>query len=423
MKKICVFVFIFFTTSLSFFGQTYTGAIASVPGSSNGNTDAIAGCDDNCDEQALYTWFAPMNGKVCDGTQISGNYGGGSPGDHWPMQISVYVPSGCTVTVKAEYGGPNNLDANCGDSRMDQGGPDVFGINAGMNSPGTTIDGDYGTNCIGTCAAGPGGMNGDVLFGGVTNIGGTVGAPGCYKTGANGNSDVICTKTGVTNSGVTIWGMSNRADEIVTYTITGTAGTCTAVGYIVLPVEIIGFGAYRIADNAISVQWSTATETNNNYFMVEYSLDGLNFIPFKEIKGAGNSTSRKDYSCIFDVAIGSATPYFRLKQVDYNGNYKYSTIAVLGTALGYLKTIKQVNVYYSITQDKLIARFHLDAPSQINIQLYNIKGEEVYKSNTSFNEGDNEILIDTDNNTAGIYFLVYQNGSLDPVHIKVMVTK
>ena len=424
MKNSQLLILILFITSSTFFGQTFTGAIASAPDGSNGNTDAIAGCDPSCDEQSMYNWFLPMSGKVCNGTSHNGNYSGGSPGNHWPMQISIGIPSGCTVTVVAEYGAPSNASGNCPDSQMDQGGPDVFGINAGLNNPGTTIAGQYGSGCIGTCAAGPVGLNGDVLNGGATNIGGTTGAPGCFKIGSNGNSDVICTKTGLTNTGITVWGMSNRADEIVTYTITATAGTCTAIGYVVLPIEIIGVGAYRISDNKISVEWSTATETNNNYFMLEYSLGGVNFIPYKEVKGANNSNTRKDYSCIFDLDIGINKPYFRLKQVDYNGNYKYSTIVILGTSLGYHKTISLLNAYYSASQDKIIAKFHLDSPSQVNLNMYDITGKNVYEANTqNFNEGDVELTINAPD-MPGIYFIVYQGANGLQVHkIIIIISK
>jgi hypothetical protein len=431
MKKLGLFIGILLLVSKSFYGQTITGAIASVPdgGSPNSpNTDALAGCDNGCDEQTMYNWFAPMSGNVCDGTSVTGNYGGGSPGTHWPMQISVLVPSGCTVTAIAEYGGPCNkatggicdgTTAHCNDSQMDDGGPDVFGINNGFNSPGTTTSGQSGSGCIGVCSAGASGLTG-TLNGGSTNLNGTSGAPGCFMTSSGGNSDVICTASGITNTSITIWGMSNRGDEIITYTVTGT-GSCGTLGFVVLPVEIIGIGAYR-NDNGITVGWSTATETNNNYFMVEYSIDGTNFINYKEVKGAGNSNSRRDYTCNFMEDIGSYTPYFRLKQVDYNGNFKYSPIVTLGTMIGSPKSLSLVNAFYNTDNSSIVSKFKLGAPAQISFSLYNISGQEVYASTNIFNEGNNEFSIPAPD-VSGVYILLYQNGSSAPVHKKVMVTK
>ena len=442
MKKVGLFIAILLFISNNFFGQVVTGAISSAPDGSNGNTDAIAGCDNGCDEQTLFTWFAPMSGNVCNGTSVAGSYASG----HWPMQVSILIPSGCTVTVVAEYGGAcntatgaacDNTPAHCKDSRMDASVAgafyDVVGINSGFNSPGTTTSGQAGAGNIGTCSFGIGGSGsttaGYCLNGGVTNLNGTVGAPGCYVdntscggTGAGGNADVVCTKSGLTNQSVTIWGMSDRADEIITYTVTPTAGTCTALGSVILPIEIIGLAAYRTNTNSISVNWSTATETNNKYFTVEYSLDGISFIPYTEVKGAGNSNSRKDYNCVFNEDVGSSKPYFRIKQVDYNGNFKYSTIVALGTSIGFLKTVSTIKAYYAPLTEKIITQFNLDAPSQITFSLYDITGTKSYELTQFFNEGDNEFNIPVPDK-AGIYFLLYQNGSNLPVHKKIMVTK
>jgi hypothetical protein len=238
------------------------------------------------------------------------------------------------------------------------------------------------------------------LHGGATAVDGTAGF-GCYvdKTGCGsiatgGNADVTCTKTGLTNQSITNWGLSDRTDEIITYSIVPTsgAGTCVDLGVVVLPVEIIGLAAYR-NNNEINIGWSTATETNNNYFMVEYSLDGEKFIPFKEVKGAGNSNTRRDYTCVFTEDIENARPYFRLKQVDFNGKFKYSPIVTLGTSLGSPKIISPINTYYNTDNTSIVNKFKLDAPAQINFSLYDVSGREVYTSTNQFNEGDNQFLI------------------------------
>jgi hypothetical protein len=418
MKKLGVLIAILLLLSKSFYGQVVaTGAVSCIQNAEAAG-NALAGCDANCAEITNYTWFAPE--ITCpDGAQVTGNWG---DGNHYPMQASILVPSGCVVDVVAEYGGPNNL-GSCSDSRMDA--DDVLGINPGFNSPGTTTSGDEsGVGCIGVCSGGAAGVSGGTtLHGGSTNLAGTVGAPGCYVSGGSGNSDVICTATGITNTSITVWGMANRADEILTYTVTQTsgAGTCATLGIVVLPVEIIGLAAYG-SNNNITIAWATATETNNNYFMIQYSLDGINFINYKEVKGAGNSNSRKNYSCNFNLDIGDYTPYFRLKQVDYNGNFKYSSIVALGNSLGYPKTISPVNVYYNTDNSAIISKFKLDAPSQINFSLYDLTGQEVYTSTNQFAEGDNQFSIPVPD-VSGIYILVYQNGSSAPVHKKVMVTK
>ena len=57
-----------------------------------------------------------------------------------------------------------------------------------------------------------------------------------------------------------------------------------------LPVEFLDVNANADNDH-VNVSWSTASETNNNYFTVERSADGMNFEPLANVKGAGNSNT------------------------------------------------------------------------------------------------------------------------------------
>ena len=71
---------------------------------------------------------------------------------------------------------------------------------------------------------------------------------------------------------------------------------------------------------------ATAAETNNNFFTVLRSLDGVNFDSISNIKGAGNSISPLNYST-YDNSPLSRTLYYRLKQTDYNRAHTYSDLA------------------------------------------------------------------------------------------------
>lgn len=88
----------------------------------------------------------------------------------------------------------------------------------------------------------------------------------------------------------------------------------------VLPIELKYFFATSYNDNII-VQWATASELNNKNFSVFKSSDGLNWLPIGEVKGAGNSSSNKEYSVI-DAAPNAGINYYYLMQTDYNGNTK-----------------------------------------------------------------------------------------------------
>jgi hypothetical protein len=88
----------------------------------------------------------------------------------------------------------------------------------------------------------------------------------------------------------------------------------------VLPVKLISFELFNIG-TSIEVKWSTASEINNDYFSVERSRDGENWITVGRIAGSGNSSFRKDYS-LTDYSPLNGEQWYRLVQVDYDGNFE-----------------------------------------------------------------------------------------------------
>jgi hypothetical protein len=86
--------------------------------------------------------------------------------------------------------------------------------------------------------------------------------------------------------------------------------TCTA-----LPIELLHYDAYRM-NNYVLVKWISATETNNDYFTIEKSIDLYNWEAVEYVDGAGNSFTPisyeiKDYDEIREIT------YYRLTQTDY----------------------------------------------------------------------------------------------------------
>ncbi|MBI1838339.1 MAG: hypothetical protein HYR91_13840 [Flavobacteriia bacterium] len=88
----------------------------------------------------------------------------------------------------------------------------------------------------------------------------------------------------------------------------------------VLSVELIGFNA-EIIDNQIVIFWSTFTETNNDFFSIEKSTDGINFTEIERVIGSGSSLEIKQYQ-FTDPNPNVGINYYRLKQTDFNGDSK-----------------------------------------------------------------------------------------------------
>ncbi|MEH0157247.1 hypothetical protein V6R21_24250 [Limibacter armeniacum] len=97
-----------------------------------------------------------------------------------------------------------------------------------------------------------------------------------------------------------------------------------------LPVELIFFSAKRQSSN-VMLTWATASEVNNDYFEIQRSTDGKNFEIIGSVNGNGNSQARIDYEFI-DTEAPKSTIYYRLKQVDYNGQFEYYPLIIKSDA-------------------------------------------------------------------------------------------
>ncbi|MDX2245431.1 MAG: T9SS type A sorting domain-containing protein [Bacteroidia bacterium] len=91
------------------------------------------------------------------------------------------------------------------------------------------------------------------------------------------------------------------------------------------PVEWLSFDARQLNNSSVLLTWETANETNNDFFQVEKSLDKKIFTPIGKVQGAGTTTAPHFYE-FTDTTSSPATLYYRIKQVDYDGEYTFSDV-------------------------------------------------------------------------------------------------
>ncbi len=98
----------------------------------------------------------------------------------------------------------------------------------------------------------------------------------------------------------------------------------------ILPVSLVSFAGKRLNEEQVQLSWKTAQETQNKGFEIEQSFDGKTFEKIGFVVGKGNTTSITNYE--FQI-MNSKSAYYRLKQVDFDGNFEYShAIWVEGTS-------------------------------------------------------------------------------------------
>lgn len=163
-----------------------------------------------------------------------------------------------------------------------------------------------------------------------------------------------------------------------------------------LPIELVSFTAHQSNVN-VQLNWSTATEINNDYYTVHRSQNGISFEKSLQVQGEGNSSSLLYYSAI-DYNPYDGTAYYRLMQTDFDGRFTYSDLVSVDFD-------RNLSNYYKISPNPFSTSIDIaikEENSTINFQfiMYNILGKAVV--NTIVMKQTN--TIETTDLISGIYF-------------------
>ena len=139
----------------------------------------------------------------------------------------------------------------------------------------------------------------------------------------------------------------------------------------VLPIELLSFDAVYKGD-FVEISWATATEINNDYFIVEKSMDGINFEPLVQVDGAKNSNYIINYSTEDNSPFKDLT-YYRLKQTDFDGKYTYSNIVSVNIADNELLQ----GVWFNKENQELNIEFNYRSSSNFTICIYDLCGKQL----------------------------------------------
>lgn len=168
-----------------------------------------------------------------------------------------------------------------------------------------------------------------------------------------------------------------------------------------LPVELISFQASLTQNKDVILDWSTATEINNDFFTLERSRDGVQFEEIGEVEGAGSSNQKIDYQFI-DKSPYYGVSYYRLKQTDYDGTYSYSDIRSVNLVSGQGVQLFPNPVSYG-------GEIELSSTNSEDLNgtytIFNTAGKTIQTGQTT----NNKIKIDL---ASGLYFIELRNENL-----------
>lgn len=174
-----------------------------------------------------------------------------------------------------------------------------------------------------------------------------------------------------------------------------------------LPVELVSFKAVA-QQNQVLLQWTTASERDNDRFEVERSQDGRKFTLIGQVKGKGTSTLTNSYS-FTDRNPGTGVNYYRLRQVDYDGTFEYSK-----TLAAHLKEAStSVKAYPNPFSHSVLVGIATKTAGPIQVTVADAQGRVVIEQKINSEGRYSTLELSTQQLATGVYFLRVTGGGVN----------
>lgn len=166
-----------------------------------------------------------------------------------------------------------------------------------------------------------------------------------------------------------------------------------------LPVILVSFEGYA-EQHIARLSWSTTYEENNLGFEIEKSLDGFTFETIGLVLGAGNSSNRHNYS--FHDTLFSHKAYYRLKQIDHNGQFSYSEIIYLTVQT----ESKLLQIYPVPSAGPIFLKTYIEEQGILSIELLDLLSKVHSRQELQVEKGLQIIETNLSGLESGRYFMV-----------------
>lgn|GEM_PF-2315593 len=191
--------------------------------------------------------------------------------------------------------------------------------------------------------------------------------------------------------------------------------TINSTNCVVLPIELLSFEGLCF-DKERRFYWSTSSEHNNDYFVLQQSRDGEHFFDVQRIKGAGNSEELKTYMAISGLSGGD---YFRIMQVDINGEYTFSDLTYVPCKIN---SVEELSIFPNPVESSMSIDFSGFNESELSVRIVDLNGRTVFNSLRPLNDDSSIFTIDVNEIDQGIYsVLVIDNSNQEILFTKRIV--
>ena len=174
-----------------------------------------------------------------------------------------------------------------------------------------------------------------------------------------------------------------------------------------LLISLLNFSGNLEENNAV-LQWQTATEENSSYFTILRSTNGISFTPVGNVNAAGNSTIVQNYQYTDNLSsiLNAPVIYYRLQEVDKNGNYIYSGIIAIK-----LNSQDSYFIIYPNPVKDILNIINEKISGNAIITLFDINGKKLLLQQQSVQPGSNIEINMSQGFAPGIYLLNVSSGT------------
>lgn len=205
----------------------------------------------------------------------------------------------------------------------------------------------------------------------------------------------------LTTNAAGLFEINGTTGDTVRQIIAGVSGRfITPYDLAIIPVELTSFvGSSK--NGRVVLSWTTATELNNSGFEIQRSADGYNFTKVGFVSGCGTTTDPKAYRFI-DNAAQTGKHFYRLRQIDFDGTFNYSSTVEVDVAAPIVFALEQ-NYPNPFNPSTLIS-YSIPQNSFVTLKVYDIIGNEVATLiNQSQSAGKYDVRFDASNLSNGVY--------------------
>lgn len=166
---------------------------------------------------------------------------------------------------------------------------------------------------------------------------------------------------------------------------------------IALPVKFLSFYALKSGSDA-KLTWTVENDADNKYFDIERSTDGRTYAPFTRVNALNNGKSVNTYDIADNGSLSSSLVYYRIKQVDKNGNTTYSLIRNLK-----LDKSAAISLYPNPARTTTKLVFDAAAAGKASVTIRDVAGKQVQQINIQLVKGINQQTLNVHTLPAGEY--------------------